>query len=392
MEDKVMRKVSKILILTVVVVCAVGFWMNIKQTKPHVTLETVYGTFKIEEPVLIALLESEGLQRLKHIHQYGVIHYATPTEDYSRYEHSVGVFALLRLYDAPLKEQIAGLLHDVSHTVFSHVSDWMFSNKPWKATYSDDIHGWFLQHSGLMEILEKYGYTTEEVHPQSKNFLALDQELPLMCADRIEYNLQGGLKRGLIDQSDLDEIVNDLRFEEGRWFFTTAASAKQFASISLFMTENVWGAPWGLMVYSWTADALKRAIETGLITLEDLHFSTDDVVWHRLIASSDDKIRGFVEKILNFENEMKVCEPSERDTLVIGKFRGIDPLVLEGHKFATLTEIDQSFRQEYQRVQTIIQSGWPIKIVDHHTAPRGLFPWNIDRPEWLSTADIQAYW
>ena len=78
------------------------------------TIHTIYGTFIITEPVLIELFESKAMQRLKKVHQFGISHYVHKGIDYTRYEHSVGVFALLRRYNQSLPEQISGLLHDVS--------------------------------------------------------------------------------------------------------------------------------------------------------------------------------------------------------------------------------------------------------------------------------------
>jgi len=385
-----MMKKINICLAVVGAICALTFWASREPAAPSVTVNTLYGTFEIDEPVLIDLLESDVLQRLKHIHQYGVCYYTRPNEEeYSRYEHSVGVFALLRRYRAPLDEQIAGLLHDVSHTVFSHVADHIFSNKSWASSYQDDIHDWFLEYSGLSKILEKHGYTAESINPKQEQFSRLERDLPFLCADRIEYNIQGAVKRGIFDEGVAQRILADLRFDDGRWYFISTDSANRLAAVSLFMTENVWGEPLQLLVYSWTADALKRGMEIGLVTLDDIHFSTDHEVWHRLITSTDTQISACMEKILNYDNEAHVCAPNDRDTLVIGKFRGIDPLVRLDQTFQNLSEIDPHFSEEYHRVKDIMRNGWSIKLVEHHTAPsRGLVPWNTERPEWISTAGV----
>ena len=89
-------------------------------------VDTFYGSIDVQEPVLIDLIHSPAVQRLKRVHQYGVAFYTTHKENYTRYDHSLGVFAILRLKEASLQEQIAGLLHDVSHTAFSHVGDWAY--------------------------------------------------------------------------------------------------------------------------------------------------------------------------------------------------------------------------------------------------------------------------
>lgn len=77
----------------------------------------LYGTFEISEPVLVDLINSPELQRLKKISMAGYYpgcpSFCNP--DYNRYNHSLGVFMLLRRFKAPLLEQIAGLIHDISH-------------------------------------------------------------------------------------------------------------------------------------------------------------------------------------------------------------------------------------------------------------------------------------
>ena len=89
--------------------------------------DKIYGTYKITSPVIIKLLKSSPVQRLKKIAQFGVPDQLYHLKGYSRYDHSVGVFLLLRKLEASELEQIAGLLHDVSHTAFSHVIDYVYN-------------------------------------------------------------------------------------------------------------------------------------------------------------------------------------------------------------------------------------------------------------------------
>src|SRR5580658_5391659 len=80
-----------------------------------IIITTIYGSATITEPILIELLQSQAINRLQHINQYGIMKFVTK-EEYTRYEHSVGVLYLLRHFGASLEEQVMGLLHDVSHT------------------------------------------------------------------------------------------------------------------------------------------------------------------------------------------------------------------------------------------------------------------------------------
>lgn len=101
-------------------------------TKPESVVidDCVYGSCKITEPVLIELLQSPVILRLKGINQLGIPPEYDPTNVFfSRYDHSVGVLVLLKKLGASLEEQVAGLLHDSSHTALSHQIDWVLQTQ-----------------------------------------------------------------------------------------------------------------------------------------------------------------------------------------------------------------------------------------------------------------------
>ena len=149
------------------------------------TVQTPYGNVVVTEPVLIELLECSAMERIKKVHQYGsrslIDGYG---KSYTRYNHCIGVWALLRRYGASLEEQVAGLLHDASHTVFSHVGDYLIKQADCKKSYQDDIHAEYLAKQGIGKILSKHGMKLEDIVPNSEVHCALDQDLPDLCADR----------------------------------------------------------------------------------------------------------------------------------------------------------------------------------------------------------------
>ena len=126
---------------------------NTMQFTP-IVIETIYGTITITEPVLIELLNSQAMARLKLINQYGIRKVIKPEEEYTRYQHSVAVLYLLRHFGASLEEQVMGLLHDVSHTAFSHVADYLFGTVLDYYSYQDKIFEWYVAHTDLGPILE----------------------------------------------------------------------------------------------------------------------------------------------------------------------------------------------------------------------------------------------
>ncbi len=325
-------------------------------------LETLYGAFTIEEPVIIELINSSAMQRLKEIHQYGVVHYVKKPQTYNRYEHSLGVFALLRRYGAPLEEQIAGLLHDVSHTVFSHVGDLVFDHKSDKQSYQDDIHEWFLDRTGTTDILREHGYPAVCSQNNKKQYRALEQDLPDLCADRIEYNLMGGLEEDVINEEDVNVILDDLYCQDSQWFFKHIEPAKKLAYISLYLTEHVFAAHWDRFIYYNTAHALKRAIAIDALTYDDINFSIDDKIWHLLCINDDPIIKSYISTVINHKDRYYLSDPNEYDMHLVSKFRGVDPLVQTEVGFKRLTDLDDAFTREYNRVKELATQGWYIKL------------------------------
>ncbi len=331
-----------------------------KVSLSSIELKTRYGAVTIQDPLAQELILSEPFQRLKSIHQYGVVQFIKPIEEYSRFDHSIGVYLLLQKNGVSRNEQIAGLLHDVSHTVFSHVGDYVFKEHYPGGSYQDDIHIWYLKECGIDAILAKHGIETEQIFHVRPEFQALDQPLPYLCADRIEYNLQGGLLRGLLTQEDFFAIYEDLAFEEGSWHLKNVSLAEKLGNCSLVMTETLWGSAWEALAYRYTAEALRRAFEIELITFHEFHFSSDDIVWGKLVSSPEPLIADRVGRMKRIESCFNLTEPGKGDLTLKLKFRGIDPVVKLPEGRFSLTQLSDSYRKEYERVKAVMERGWHL--------------------------------
>jgi HD superfamily phosphohydrolase len=327
-----------------------------------VQLETPYGTFEIKEPVLIDLINSPSMQRLKYINQYGITAYATDIASFSRYDHSIGVFVLLRKFNIPLHEQIAGLLHDVSHTVFSHIGDLIFNHVSEKNSYQDDIHEWFIQKTELAEILARHGFLVKDILHKQKKFQALEQDLPHLCADRLEYNIRGALVEKHINQDDVDALLQALQFADGKWFFTEVDQAKKLAFASLYLQQFVYTSPANCLMNFWTGQALRRALAIDLISMDDIHFSVDDRVLEKLKKSNDHIIMDLLDKIFNQQHLIGKGTFDAHDFHFALKFRGINPFVLVKNKLQLLTELDEGYLIYFQKVKTCTREGWYISL------------------------------
>lgn len=342
---------------------AIKSWgaISIQEHDGRMIIDSLYGRDEIDDPVLITLIKSPMMERIKKIRQYGVAHYVTPLPEFTRFEHCVRVMLLTRRFGGSLGEQIAALLHDVSHTVFSHVADYVFKAGDGKTSYQDDMHEWFVEKTGINALLAPYGFAGICSDEHKHHFRILEQELPDLCTDRIDYVCYGGFIENRLTQDEVNTIIGDLRFEDGHWFFISERAGLLYASAALSLTEHTFASRQNFFTYRQAAKALKRALEINLITRDELFFSVDDDIWQKLGASDDLIIRQAVDAVIHCDEHCVAGSPKEHDMFVIGKFRGVNPWIKTADGFARLTEINDEYAREYMRVKELVAAGCYMK-------------------------------
>lgn len=323
-------------------------------------VETWYGVLEFnhtEAPLLAELLNSQPVKRLKHINQYGIIQLVDSgghnNEPYTRYDHSLGVFYLLNYFGAPFKEQVSGLLHDVSHTAFSHVSDYLFStNSAGNPNYHDSLFTAFLQKHGIAQILKQYALTVEDIVPENPRFTMLERELPDLCADRLDYILQGSARRKILTRPQVDQIIKSLSYDKltSHWYLNNQDSARLLAEASLELNKNIFVTGWGRMLYRWAAGAIKRMIHINDLTLEDINYRLgDDDLWQLMLRSKDAEVVTLVTKMKSaWQRVYETEKATEADvTFENLRCRVVDPRVLMPEGWKRLSDFDPAFKRKY---------------------------------------------
>ncbi len=337
-------------------------WYRVKDNSDHIELETMYGATTIREPVLLDLIRSSAFERLKRIRQYGVTWFIRDEYEYTRHEHSLGVFYLTRKYGAPLDEQVAALLHDVSHTAFSHVGDYIYGHIRSEKVMQDEMHEQYIVDSGLMTILQKYGFSHAVTEEAKKSQLCFEQEKPNICADRFEYVLNGALIEGIFSEQDIRDIVQHVHFKNGTWFFDDLTLAKKYARASVQLPQMRWGAAWHAFAYNCMGKALLKAVKIGLISFNEIKFSTDDVLWNKINASTDPDIKLQMQRLKKWQTAFKVVSEDQADTHIIGKFTGQDPWVMTQSGLQRISCLDSDFATYYQTVSSSQKQGYWIQL------------------------------
>ena len=99
--------------------------------------DTVHGSFYLHK-LLWQVIDTPEFQRLRNIRQTGNTHFVYDGSNHTRFEHSIGVAHLCRVFAHKLRQnsghdiisdrqilllQLAGLTHDIGHCAFSHLFD-----------------------------------------------------------------------------------------------------------------------------------------------------------------------------------------------------------------------------------------------------------------------------
>ncbi|WP_341756480.1 hypothetical protein [Candidatus Tisiphia endosymbiont of Nemotelus nigrinus] len=323
-------------------------------------LHTVWGDSVVNDPIIEELIQSKAMQRIKEIDQSGPPPYLELMPFFSRYDHSIGVFVLLQKVGVSKIEQIAGLLHDVSHTVFSHLGDNLFYQPNSRRSYQDTIHLWFLKKMDIEKIISKYNISISELDPDNPKYVALESPLPSLCADRIQYNIHTGVILEKISKIEAKEIVENLQFKHNKWFFTEPVLAKKFAMLSLDFTWEFWGSEWNAVIYDCFVKILKRAVDINLITKDELHFGVDKQVLTKLQKSKDVKLQKLFKEYSHKIKTFSIVEFGKGQINIKPKFRGIDPMVYYNGKYQLLSKIDKNFSHNFNLVKEWCQKGYGI--------------------------------
>ena len=129
---------------------------------------------------------------------------------YSRLDHSLGVALIVWHFTHDKAQTIAGLLHDISTPVFSHVSDFRKGDALTQTATEEPTARIIRGDEALGRLLAEDGLTAEQVEDYHIYPIA-DNEIPQLSADRLEYMFPSGMALdGSWTMEEIRRCYNDL--------------------------------------------------------------------------------------------------------------------------------------------------------------------------------------
>ncbi|MDQ1086023.1 HD domain-containing protein [Siphonobacter sp. SORGH_AS_1065] len=288
--------------------------------------DAIYGSYEIEG-VCAEIIQSKLFQRLKTIHQGGANFLVDSRLQHTRYEHSIGVMLLIRRLGGDEKEQIAALLHDISHTAFSHVIDYVLDIRD--ESFHEEWYETFVSYPEISSILQANGYTSQQFIQE--NFPLLEQPLPRLCADRVDYTLRDLYHAELINSTEIDFFLSHLSIHENRMVVTSKESARWIKASYTILNEDYFHKKENLFANQKFAELLREGLGRKLL-LESDFFQDDQHIINLLEFDMYTKIK--LERI----RTMTDFDPAIPSTIIVKK-RELNPEIIQGGKTYFLNTI-----------------------------------------------------
>ncbi len=244
--------------------------------------DSVYGDIRLNE-FEVRIMDMPQFQRLRRIKQLGLISLIYPGATHTRFEHCVGTMNL----GSKLAEELgltsdeieliraSGLLHDIGHGPFSHVSEGVLSFP------HEELTKYVVTKTSMRDLLEEKFDVNEIVDiVNGKGDLGpiVSGELDV---DRMDYLLRDSHNTGVTyGKIDYERIISNMKLEDELILDIKGVQAAEGALVSrYFMYPSVYQHHTTRIVNSMFRRALKRTIDDGTINENDIYkYDDSDII------------------------------------------------------------------------------------------------------------------
>ncbi|QWG85896.1 HD domain-containing protein [Bacillus mycoides] len=324
-----------------------------------IILDVIYGEFKVDK-VLEELILSKPVQRLKGVHQAGASYLMNEKWNVTRFDHSVGAMLLIKKLGGSVEEQIAGLLHDVSHTAFSHVIDYAFDNE--NESYHEEIFSSVVKNSEIPAILSKHDYNYEDILLDDSKWTLLEKSAPELCADRVDYTLRDMFTYGYISLEEVHSFLEDLIEVDGKMVLQNIEIAEWFTKTYYKEVIDFFMKPMNIYGNDMLAKTLKLALHKKIIHPDDFLLEDHELIT-KLRLCKDQEVDALLRKV---HPSIEVKEDrNEYDLHQKNKVRLIDPPLLREGEVVRSSVVSGKIRQMSDIAYEKAIRGMYVKVISN---------------------------
>lgn len=283
------------------------------------------------DDITAEIIETPEFKRLYGIKQAGITGLLS-RRSYTRGEHSMGVYYLLRYLGASIEQCIGGLLHDIYHTNFSHTTDDIFCGDTQESFHEKNKFKFFKRCcKGIKQILL-------QSFPDRDYLFFLDGPNMLITknksfgADMIDYFIRDGFYEGALSLEWVTSVVSKLKIDNtGHIILNDKQLAREFFEKTIYINDTYYMSPASRGQYHIFAKALILAMQKKVVTRRTIvyGYKSDEEIYARLKRTRHQDIRDLLYKLETGGVYTFNCtEPEEWEKMsdsVHRKLRFLDP-------------------------------------------------------------------
>ncbi len=298
---------------------------------------------------------------------------------YSRLDHSIGVALIIWHFTHDKAQTLAGLLHDVSTPVFSHVSDFRKGDALTQTATEAPNEKMIRHDKALLSLLQQDGLKVDDVVDYHKYPIA-DNEIPQLSADRLEYMYPSGMALdGSWTMEEIARTYNDIAIlknedDENEIGFNTLTIAEEYCR-HFCMIGHILQLNENKLTLHFLGQIMNKAVTLGILQEKDFMTLSEREVMEKLekgLESADGEEAALLHRYYKTFRTMKSIEHTEQKlpddkyfciSLKV-KQRFINPLVRDGKKAVRLSELSSSSHKIIEDFKTYTDTPYGcVKLV-----------------------------
>ncbi len=203
--------------------------------KETLIMDPIHGFIDITQyPVIKEIIETPYFQRLRRLHQLGLVSSIYPNATHSRFAHSIGVMhVFLKLFDSVTRRSnfkkkrieqlrpvgaVAALLHDIGHGPFSHASEDILEKGKFD---HEEMTRKIIMNTKISKILKRNKINPKTILDILKKTAVGDLRLlsqlisSQLDADRLDYLMRDSFFTGVnYGKIEIERIANTIKVWE----------------------------------------------------------------------------------------------------------------------------------------------------------------------------------
>ncbi len=227
--------------------------------------DAIHGNIKIDEDIVINIIDHPLMQRLRRIKQVPFIDLIYPSANNTRFEHSLGVYELtrriLRNNELESKElEIYALIHDIGHYPLAHTLERFFKKRVGMDHEEHLKH--LVKSTDLKERILNCGVNWKKVLKMDKTKIG-EVVWGDIGTDRIDYLLRDSYHAGKTLMFDYQRLIDTLILNK-RGLFVVEKSLEPAEALLIF---RYW--MFRTVYYHHTRRIIAKMLERALVEAEN---------------------------------------------------------------------------------------------------------------------------